>query len=56
MSADLLLNLFGAFVVAVIIAALVCEEDEHPDVKPWFHDESEGEYSDDPEDGYPYDE
>lgn len=27
-----------------------------PDVLPWYSDESEGEYSDDPEDGYPYDE
>ena len=27
-----------------------------PDVKQWWDNESEGVYSDDPEDGYPYDE
>jgi len=27
-----------------------------PDVVPWFDTEDEGEYSDDPENGYPYDE
>ena len=26
-----------------------------PDVFPWFDTEDEGEYSEDPEDGYPYD-
>lgn len=31
--------------------------EEHPDVRPWFHDNAEpGPYTDDPEDGYPYDE
>lgn len=30
---------------------------ELPDLRPaWWSDESEGQYSDDPEDGYPYDE
>lgn len=30
---------------------------DHPDVKPWFHTTTEpGPYTDDPEDGYPYDE
>lgn len=33
------------------------DKTEHPDVRPWFHDNSEpGEYTEDPEDGYPYDE
>lgn len=27
-----------------------------PDVEPWYDTEDEGVYSDDPEDGYPYDE
>ena len=27
-----------------------------PDVKQWWDNESEEEFSDDPEDGYPYDE
>jgi len=27
-----------------------------PDVTPWFDTEDEGEYSEDPENGYPYDE
>lgn len=27
-----------------------------PDVDPWWDNESEGVYSEDPEDGYPYDE
>lgn len=27
-----------------------------PDVEPWYDTEDEDEYSDDPEDGYPYDE
>lgn len=27
-----------------------------PDVVPWFDTEDEDEYSDDPENGYPYDE
>lgn len=31
------------------------EADELPDVFPWCDTEDEGEYSDDPEDGYPYD-
>lgn len=31
--------------------------EDHPDVKPWFHEDAEpGPYTDDPEDGYPYDE
>lgn len=54
MSADFLLTIFGAVVTGFIVAALMCEE--HPDVRPWFHDESEGEYTEDPESGYPYDE
>lgn len=29
--------------------------EELPDFKPWYDNESEDEYSDDPEDGYPYD-
>lgn len=30
---------------------------EHPDVRPWFHEDAEpGPYTDDPEDGYAYDE
>ncbi len=29
--------------------------EEMPDVEPWFSDESEGQYSYDPEDGYAYD-
>lgn len=29
----------------------------HPDVKPWFHEDAEpGPYTEDPDDGYPYDE
>jgi hypothetical protein len=29
----------------------------HPDVRPWFHEDAEpGPYTEDPEDGYPYDE
>lgn len=32
------------------------EADALPDVIPWFDTEDEDEYSDDPEDGYPYDE
>lgn len=32
-------------------------DEEHPDVRPWFHITTEpGPYTDDPEDGYPYDE
>jgi hypothetical protein len=27
-----------------------------PDVIPWFDNEADDEYSEDPEDGYPYDE
>lgn len=33
------------------------DQNEHPDVRPWFHDNAEpGPYTEDPEDGYPYDE
>jgi len=29
----------------------------HPDVRPWFHeDAAPGPYTEDPEEGYPYDE
>jgi hypothetical protein len=29
----------------------------YPDVRPWFHEDAEpGPYTEDPEDGYPYDE
>lgn len=31
------------------------EEQEMPDVEPWFSNETEGEYSIDPENGFPYD-
>ena len=30
-------------------------DEKLPDVKPWFDNESEDEYSDDPENGFPYD-
>lgn len=29
--------------------------EELPDVKPWYDNESEDVYSEDPEDGFPYD-
>lgn len=30
---------------------------DHPDVRPWFHEDAEpGPYTEDPEEGYPYDE
>lgn len=30
---------------------------DHPDVRPWFHTTTEpGPYTEDPEEGYPYDE
>lgn len=33
------------------------DKTQHPDVRPWFHDNAEpGPYTEDPEDGYPYDE
>lgn len=35
----------------------ICSSSEHPDVIPWFHEDGEpGPYTDDPEDGYAYDE
>lgn len=35
----------------------ICSSSDHPDVRPWFHEDGEpGPYTEDPEDGYPYDE
>ncbi len=31
-------------------------DEQFPDVIPWFDNEADDEYSEDPEDGYPYDE
>lgn len=33
------------------------DSEDHPDVRPWFHTTTEpGPYTEDPEEGYPYDE
>lgn len=54
----LLGSLFAAFANGFLaIMSVASQEESLPDVKPaWWSDESEGEYSEDPVDGYPYDE
>jgi len=35
---------------------MTAQTEQFPDVIPWFDNEADDEYSEDPEDGYPYDE